>query len=357
MTRNVKRLPLLLALLVGVSAFGVSAGRNTAQGAPGGSPTDIGFCESHGWQTVEDMPGDGQNVPSCTHGPDPVNGDQGDPVFAADPPGTPPNPPCFGDGSSGKRVEVIYGVPKDLTNRYATVVGAIRVAAAWADFNLDSSDLLTSQHLRFRCNDDQEMIVRNVKLRAVSASALASDPWPCAPEPCFSFWDMRYSLRNQVSLGLGSTNYTATDRIYVTFVDGIDPYYGACGQGEIDYDDSSGLTNNNNTGPAYSLISDGCWTGSTTLHELGHNLGAVQLSAPRTSGAAHCYDEFDVMCYNDNGPYFRNGGTIQYNCPVPDDDRKFDCGKNDYYNVNPAPNSYLDRHWNTVQSGFLTNPQ
>jgi hypothetical protein len=34
----------------------------------------------------------------------------------------------------------------------------------------------------------------------------------------------------------------------------------------------------------------------------------------------------------------------------------FDCEGGDYYEVDPAPGSFLARHWNTADSGWLTRP-
>jgi hypothetical protein len=102
------------------------------------------------------------------------------------------------------------------------------------------------------------------------------------------------------------------------------------------------------------------------LHEVTHNLGAVQNTAPHSSGhvgvndAGHCYDEYDLMCYNDGGdewvPY------VDPNCDgaltAPPDiyssaAQAWDCNKDDYFSVNPAPGSYLDTHWNAANSVFL----
>jgi hypothetical protein len=45
-----------------------------------------------------------------------------------------------------------------------------------------------------------------------------------------------------------------------------------------------------------------CWQ-YAELHEILHDLGAVQPDAPTPSAAWHCTDEADVMCYDDgSGP-------------------------------------------------------
>jgi hypothetical protein len=101
-----------------------------------------------------------------------------------------------------------------------------------------------------------------------------------------------------------------------------------------------------------------------TLHEIGHNLGAVQSGSgqpavPHGSGMSHCYEEWDVMCYDDDGPYFDGGGSLVFTCgteaaPVPS---LFDCNQDDYFRTPDPPagtdGSYLATHWNTYNSAFL----
>ena len=80
-----------------------------------------------------------------------------------------------------------------------------------------------------------------------------------------------------------------------------------------------------------------------------HNLGGVQLSAPNTSGAFHCIDEYDVMCYQDSPQT-----TTREDCPnQARDTTRFDCNHNDYYHTNPAPGSYLATFWNPAGNQFL----
>ena len=102
------------------------------------------------------------------------------------------------------------------------------------------------------------------------------------------------------------------------------------------------------------------------LHEASHNLGAVQQSAPNSSGtngigspAGHCNDQYDLMCYEDGG-----SGVlfVDSNCdgdaslpadPYGPDFQAWDCNKDDYFAVNPPGGSYLDTHWNLANSVFL----
>jgi hypothetical protein len=91
---------------------------------------------------------------------------------------------------------------------------------------------------------------------------------------------------------------------------------------------------------------------ATLMHEAAHNLGAVQASAPHSTGAGHCSDERDVMCYDDGGPT----SDLTYPCASRDGevvDETLDCGGDDYFSPAPDPSSYLGTHWNLYDSAHL----
>ncbi|MEA2341177.1 MAG: hypothetical protein QOG11_1254, partial [Solirubrobacteraceae bacterium] len=96
---------------------------------------------------------------------------------------------------------------------------------------------------------------------------------------------------------------------------------------------------------------------TTMLHEIGHNLGAVQGSAPHSTGtvgsqvAGHCTDEWDVMCYADGGPQ----NVMTTPCPKTSGTivEAFDCGGDDYFSPTPAAGSWLADHWNVYNSAML----
>jgi hypothetical protein len=91
------------------------------------------------------------------------------------------------------------------------------------------------------------------------------------------------------------------------------------------------------------------------LHEMTHNLGGVQRSAPHATDFAHCTDGLDVMCYPDRSP--QEGSYTTSVCPAISGaiDQTYDCGHNDYYNPDPAPNTYLATHWNVYTSVFMAS--
>ncbi|GMA87322.1 hypothetical protein GCM10025868_25720 [Angustibacter aerolatus] len=92
---------------------------------------------------------------------------------------------------------------------------------------------------------------------------------------------------------------------------------------------------------------DGSTVGpSTPAHELMHNLGAVQASAPHSTTEGHCTDEYDVMCYVDGGLNPRTGNTATTTTVCKGtaanpraDDALFDCRHDDYFNLFPGSNS------------------
>jgi hypothetical protein len=102
------------------------------------------------------------------------------------------------------------------------------------------------------------------------------------------------------------------------------------------------------------------WWPEGFLHEISHNLGAVQWSAPHSTQPAgfalprygHCWQGADVMCYvEDQGA----SHVMQYDCPrvggaIP---QAYDCGRDDYFNPAPAAGTYLAEHWNVYDSAFL----
>jgi hypothetical protein len=103
------------------------------------------------------------------------------------------------------------------------------------------------------------------------------------------------------------------------------------------------------------------WQPTVMLHEITHNLGAVQWSAPHTTHPpgeltgtySHCWDGQDVMCYAD-GPAMVHAYVPTVcplgNGPIP---QTYDCGRDDYFNPDPPAGSYIATHWNVYDSAFM----
>jgi hypothetical protein len=136
---------------------------------------------------------------------------------------------------------------------------------------------------------------------------------------------------------------------------------GVWGIAEVSPDDSAGNGNFANQGgltgmmltPRSATPNAWDWQPTVMLHEITHNLGGVQQSAVHSTPFAHCWDGSDVMCYPDG-----SNGSQPYTsamCPtmagaIP---QTYDCGRDDYFNPDPAPGSYLATHWNVYTSAFM----
>jgi hypothetical protein len=104
----------------------------------------------------------------------------------------------------------------------------------------------------------------------------------------------------------------------------------------------------------------GGWWPEGFLHEITHNLGAVQWGAPHSTQPAggnspqygHCWQGADVMCYVEDAGAAH---AMQQDCtPIAGTiTQGYDCGRDDYFNPAPAPDSYLGTHWNTYDSVFM----
>ena len=332
------RSAVLMAVLVAVvAALSVVPVAGPAMAAPPQGPDVERLCGK-----LEQTPA---RVPLCSHGPDSVRAFGGAAAVASPPP--PASPAalaslCHDGGVSGRRIEVLYGVPQDRPNRYVDMLAEMQGALAEAESYLEASDGGTSQHYRWLCQNGADVTIRNITLLPVGA------------DQNFTFNDYVQSLRSQVSLGLGPENFTATDRVYLGFVDQIADVYPYGGQGNV-YDSANPdpAVNPNNTGYArYAMTA--YYDGYIVGHEIGHTIGAVQKSAPHASGGWHCHDGDDLMCYDDGGSYFAGGGVMTYPCG-PEYAVLMDCGNDDYYFPGtPPPGHYLATNWNTANSGYLT---
>ncbi len=98
--------------------------------------------------------------------------------------------------------------------------------------------------------------------------------------------------------------FPSSTKKFVVWLDATSKY---CGQGSL-YQDTRRQPGNDNEGRTTGIVyrpynasdaSSGGWCrGRTLLHEIGHNLGALQSVAPHAFDGAHCDDDDnDVMCY------------------------------------------------------------
>ncbi|MHA7958294.1 RICIN domain-containing protein [Streptomyces sp. L500] len=230
---------------------------------------------------------------------------------------------CEGDGASGNRVQVLY-VHAPGRDRFAQYAASFKQWAAETDliYNASAQETGGERHVRYVTESDCTASVLNVEL---PAGAL-----------------QEFGATNDA---LAAKGFNHRDRKYMLFAD-TQVY---CGIGTFNGDERPGQDNMSNFGPSYGRTDSGCWGGSTPAHELGHNLGAVNNSAPHTSRAGHCVDEWDIMCYSDAPNY----PQMQILCPDRGGDQRLDCHHDDYFHTNPSPGSYLATHWNIANNRFL----
>lgn len=272
------------------------------------------------------------NTGRCTHGADPAPPGVARDLIIGQPSArevraATENVPCVGDGQSGYRVQVIYAYDKANNSRYNQVVGNLRVTAAGVDELMGESSRAAGKELHFLFVSDTQC---NIDVKPIGLSSAAM----------LNFGTMIQALYD--------SGQNRTDRIYLIFADTTSA--GICGIGTMVRDDRDTQNNRNNSGPSYSRVDRDCWAPQAATHELMHNLGGVQDSAPHSSKGSHCIDEWDVLCYSDSPNY----PSMKYLCPNKATYQgRIDCNNDDYFDPLPQPGSYLDTHWNTAESVFL----
>ena len=234
-------------------------------------------------------------------------------------------PSCTGTGDDGKRVQVLYAHEASTTSRYADVLPLLRNEVANVDdvFAVSSEQTGGGRRVRWVHDGDCLPVVTDV---TVPDGALGPD-----------FWATVSALK---SLG-----YNDANRKYMVFADANQ----FCGIGTL-YNDLR-QSNNYNDGYAASFarVDANCWSTahSVPAHELTHNIGGVQQGAPHATVNGHCYDDADLMCYDDG-----SGVPVQQVCGSAQEDL-LDCNNDDYFNTDPAPGTFLADNWNTASSSFL----
>lgn len=349
----------LVALALG-PATQPAAAHHVAAGAPAAGDAARGFVQRDLVRSTDPrcrglLMGARSGV--CTHGPDPAPAGRDVreprstadlreaaglsplPSIAATTPGTSTPPTdgtgaivCDGDGVSGKRVEVLYMLPADKTDRFASIKDALGQYVIRADRQLNASAAETggSRHWRLVTEADPAGVAPCVlRITKVDVGSADDDSFDA-------------SINALVARG-----YNRPDRKYLIM--GESDVY--CGIGSIYSDDQPGQANiNNGTYAQYARVDAGCWN-YAEAHELMHNLGGVQPGAPNATPGWHCTDESDEMCYVD-GP-----GVVMRNVCSGRDGTLFDCNHDDYFLAGTPPaTNFLATHWNTAYSGFLIDP-
>lgn len=245
-----------------------------------------------------------------THGPDPAH----DHSLSMGPGDPERDPVCATDYYQ----HVLYGRPSGSTDRLSSVrpqiVSAIRrMNAVLNEDSLESGG--PTADYKVLCNE-------NGTIRIDSFTSTAND-----------FQSIVTSAQ--------TAGYLASNADYSIFYDANGG--NICGIASFSRDESLSENNANNTGRDYAVTYEPCWDGRTPMHENGHNQGAVQASAPDSTGSGgHCNDDYDVMCYSPDGGDKNQGGTV-LRCL---DRIHFDCDHDSYFDARPEEGEYLASNWN-----------
>jgi ricin-type beta-trefoil lectin protein len=234
---------------------------------------------------------------------------------------------CDGDGVSGRRVQAIYVRGDQQADRYGQLVGQFQSFADQIDQAFVEAGTRTGgvRHVRFVTNASCRAVVDNVVIPQSSMSTV-----------------------DTITAALKTRGYNRTDRKYLYWYEnsGCGLAFGSGG------DDRPGADNPYNAGPHYATLGTGCWSWQASAHELLHTFGAVQRSAPHSSAYGHCWDDEDIMCYDDGGLPNPPGGLVKVCAGAPEN--QIDCNSDDYFDVTPTAGSYLATHWNVANSQYLT---
>lgn len=275
-------------------------------------------------------------------------------------PFAPTTPKCFGDGRDGKRIAiVVVGTPSNKWNIndvfLATVAAQqLETQLIWSSAAQNPNNIMHWRFSQKSATDCNPLVYTLNATQNDVAGYLDGLQW----DP-----NVQSMKRNIKNLNPGNVHF-----LFFSKAPAWDS--GVCGVGEFRAD--GGYSNSD----ADAVIFDGCWDTETPSHELLHTLGAVDSDAPHTSGAAHCWDGNDVMCYNDSETTrgrTENGNRLTAICDSTDTAQAavlhatFDCNGDDYFSVrdnwpsvfqrpakgaSPAVNIY-----NIAMSGFMQNAQ
>lgn len=254
--------------------------------------------------------------------------------------------------SSSAVIKVIYAYPTDVGDRLGTYAPVIQsgVKSITERIAYESND---TKSLRFDLGTSAGsgcVDIQTIALNGASSTYLAQ------PSQAFSL------IRTELTAKVGTITGT---RNFLVYADGI-AVPGVAGEAQVRSDDTVAGTAHRSGGLWAMLYGRGGtdFYGSSTsfapgttsrsnvdtaIHEISHNLGAVQPSAPHRSASWHCLDEADILCYDDDGA----GGFATYNACSSTTGELFDCNNDDYFSPSPPAGSYLATHWNLYNSVFM----
>src|SRR6266536_1393170 len=232
---------------------------------------------------------------------------------------------CDGDGTSGKRIQLIYVRGSGDADRYPQYASKFQGFPDTIDSYVLSSAQATggTRHLRYVHNGSCRPVVDNIVVT-----------------------DAQMATVDTIAAALTDRGYHSSDRNYLFWYErpGCGLAFGGSG------DDRAGDDNPYNDGKHFAALGTSCWTWHAAGPELLHTLGAVQPGAPHATKYWHCWDDQDIMCYDDGGIPSDPGGLVNV---CGGDENQIDCNHDDYFNTDPAAGSYLATHWNVARNKFL----
>ena len=268
----------------------------------------------------------------------------------------PPAPPAC--TSSGRRFVPVYAYPQGAPNDVARQAAGIRAAIWQVNGKLVQESLLASgasraAAIRVDCDGLGQVEVPSVPVPTTCARN-GLDPGLSPDGSCNP--DYAGHIAYSVERALGTPEGNSSVK-YVIFYDKAGTGLSGVGFGYFsgDGDLKTRKLNPNRNYTTSAVMYREFWGSLTVVHEMGHLMGAVQNTAPHSSGASHCVDGNDIMCYADvrsstftdtnpdfcpNGSYNALGFRYDSALGMP-----FDCGYDDYFRTSPG-NGYLDSHWN-----------
>ncbi|MFL6075213.1 MAG: peptidoglycan-binding protein [Mycobacteriales bacterium] len=236
---------------------------------------------------------------------------------------------CDGNGTSGKRVQILYVREPSQTDRLSQYLATYQGWAAQID-------------LQFRTDAEATGGYRRVRF-VTDASCQPTVTEVVVPAGTLTDWGHTFTA-------LKNAGYNRTDRKYLAFTE-TTSWCGLGGGGPGAGDTTPGSTNRYNTGPDLASVGSGCWGWAPAAHELIHTLGAVLPGAPHATSNGHCWDDEDIMCYDDGGIPNPPGQLVKVCAGAPEN--QIDCNHDDYYSTKPVSGSWLASHWNSANNQFL----
>ncbi len=228
--------------------------------------------------------------------------------------------------------QLIYAIPADGADRATSKVDAFRQSTYEASAVMDNTSRMLSttagRRLRVACDGSGDASVLTMRLpRRASA---------------YSFSTVRSDVEAEYATTSNVGN--ATKVRYLVYYDAhLD---GFSGVGSMFNDVDPSASNDNNRSEAFALQDNSSGTGPSwyvLLHEISHNMGAVQDGAPDSNEVSHCNDGRDVMCYAEPGTTGVSGTYSSTTCI----ELQFDCDHDSYFH--PAPNGgWLAANWNVA---------